>query len=64
MEFRIAAMAHVSDELIRLTATEAVARLKALAIPVDAAWVNQQEDHPFEHPYYWAAFILVGDGGR
>ena len=19
------------------------------------------EGHPFEHPYYWAAFILIGD---
>ena len=21
------------------------------------------EGHPFEHPYYWAAFILIGDPG-
>jgi CHAT domain-containing protein len=61
---KVAALGEAKRWLRGLRLQEAVARLKALAIPVDAAWVNQQEDHPFEHPYYWAAFILVGDGGR
>jgi CHAT domain-containing protein len=29
-------------------------------------WLRAYEDadgnHPFAHPFYWAAFILVGDG--
>jgi CHAT domain-containing protein len=32
---------------------DATPALKVLAGPSD--------DHPFVHPYYWAAFVLVGD---
>jgi CHAT domain-containing protein len=40
------------------TATEAISRGEVVAIkgkPVEAG------GHPFEHPKYWASFILVGD---
>jgi CHAT domain-containing protein len=29
--------------------------------PADAANPKLQTDRPFEHPYYWSAFILIGD---
>jgi CHAT domain-containing protein len=47
----------------KLEVKEVVSQLKSLGVPVDAAWAKQQPERPFEHPYYWAAFILVGDPG-
>ena len=39
----------------QLTTTAEALRLSQLAMMSDAY---------FSHPYYWAAFTLVGDGGR
>jgi CHAT domain-containing protein len=33
--------------------------LKVLPLPVDGG--RSREAKPFEHPRYWAAFILIGD---
>src|SRR6516225_1062422 len=75
MEFRIAAMAHVSDELIRLTATEAVARLKRGDITplelIDAAERRIAEVEPainalptlcFERAREHARRLMLGEG--
>jgi CHAT domain-containing protein len=37
-----------------------VSPLKPLAEPPKEA-VGQKGDKPFAHPYYWTAFILLGD---
>ena len=29
--------------------------------PLDASPPIPAQEHPFEAPYYWAAFILIGD---
>lgn len=39
---------------------------KRLALQEAKAWLRGYEDppghHPFTHPFYWAAFVLVGEG--
>jgi CHAT domain-containing protein len=57
------ALAEAKTWVKKLDAKEVVGQLKSLGVPVDAAWAKQQPERPFEHPYYWAAFILVGDPG-
>jgi len=45
--------------------SEGVARGKRLALPplevTPTPAVEAKEDHPFAHPYFWAAFVLIGD---
>ncbi len=31
--------------------------------PVKVETTGEATDHPYDHPYYWAAFILIGDPG-
>jgi CHAT domain-containing protein len=47
-----------------LEVDEVVRRLKAVGVKVTKEWADKQPDRPFEHPYYWAAFILIGDPGE
>ncbi|MBN2565902.1 MAG: CHAT domain-containing protein, partial [Candidatus Eisenbacteria bacterium] len=25
------------------------------------SYTDKQGNHPYEHPYYWSAFVLIGD---
>ena len=34
---------------------------EAVAAPAKAKKVELKGDRPFEHPFYWAAFTLLGD---
>jgi len=40
---------------------------KAAALSEAKAWLRSYEDEsgrrPYEHPYYWSAFVLIGDRG-
>ena len=58
------------DEATKLAAdlSGGAARSKGAAkrkevVPADTPSVppGPPDDHPFAHPYYWAAFVLVGD---
>jgi CHAT domain-containing protein len=57
------ALAEAKRWLKGLAQAEAVRRLKALGVPVSRAWISATGERPFEHPYFWAAFILIGDAG-
>jgi CHAT domain-containing protein len=60
---KVDALAEAKRWLRGLEREDVVQRLRDLGVPVDAAWVQNQPEHPFAHPYYWAAFILIGDPG-
>ncbi|MGW5070804.1 CHAT domain-containing protein [Streptomyces cyaneofuscatus] len=53
-----AALATSTDPLLRDAALEAEERQETLAAVVEG---SGDAGHPFQHPYYWAPFILVGD---
>ncbi|MGH7171331.1 MAG: CHAT domain-containing protein, partial [Gemmataceae bacterium] len=36
-------------------------RVQPLLPALPSAPVNAKEDRPYAHPYYWAAFVLIGD---
>jgi CHAT domain-containing protein/tetratricopeptide (TPR) repeat protein len=59
---KVEALGEARQWLRELSRDDAVTRLKALDIPADAS--KLAGDRPFEHPCYWAPFILVGDPGR
>jgi CHAT domain-containing protein len=60
---KVDALAEAKHWLKRLSREEVIQGLRELGVPADAAWVEQQPERPFAHPYYWAAFILIGDPG-
>ncbi len=60
---KVDALTEAKRWLKGLEREEVVQRLRKLGVPVDAAWVRDQPERPFAHPYYWAAFILIGDPG-
>ncbi|HYV34422.1 MAG TPA: CHAT domain-containing protein, partial [Gemmataceae bacterium] len=58
---KVQALSEARRWLRELTRAEALGRLKELGIAA-----NEKElvgEQPFEHPYFWAPFILVGDPG-
>jgi CHAT domain-containing protein len=56
------ALAEARNWLKSLGRQEALQRMKALGIPVEERKFPEG-DRPFEHPHYWAPFILIGDAG-
>ncbi len=72
---KAAALAEAKAWLRNLSREEAVKRAASLSkgvargkrpalpplvvVPIPAA--EAKEDRPFAHPYYWAAFVLMGD---
>jgi len=56
------ALAEAKRWLRGLSHDEAQRRLKALRVPVNADQLSGER--PFEHPHFWAAFVLIGDPGR
>jgi CHAT domain-containing protein len=61
---KLAALAEAKKWLRGLEVDEVVRRLKAVGVKVTKEWTDKQPDRPFEHPYFWAAFILIGDPGE
>ena len=37
------------------------AKARKLSEAVDAVSAGGDNERPYDHPYYWAAFVLVGD---
>ncbi len=72
---RAEALAEAKSWLRQLSRAQAEKRLAALvdgvprgergsikaALPTRKPEAPQAEDRPFAHPYYWAAFVLLGD---
>jgi CHAT domain-containing protein len=58
---KVEALAEARRWVKELTRQQALERLKTLGLAVqEKALVSER---PFEHPYYWAPFILIGDPG-
>lgn len=55
------ALAEAKHWLRGASRREVVDRLQALHVPFNTEQLAG--DRPFEHPHYWAAFVLVGDSG-
>jgi CHAT domain-containing protein len=56
------ALRDAKEWLRRLTSDEVQAELKLIARgDLRPEKGEPLAGHPFEHPYYWAAFILIGD---
>jgi CHAT domain-containing protein len=36
-------------------------KMQPLLPAVPAAGEKKENDRPYSHPYYWAAFVLIGD---
>jgi CHAT domain-containing protein len=51
------------EEALRVVAavTQGVARGKELLPPVPGVPDVKKDDRPYAHPYYWAAFVLIGE---
>ncbi len=60
---KLDALAEAKRWLKGLAREDVVRRLRDLGVAADAAWMRDQPERPFAHPYYWAAFILIGDPG-
>jgi CHAT domain-containing protein/Flp pilus assembly protein TadD len=61
---KAAALEEAKTWLRQLTAAEAARRRPRGEVEqVDAILPGPTDSRPYEHPYYWAAFILIGDPG-
>jgi CHAT domain-containing protein/tetratricopeptide (TPR) repeat protein len=61
---KAAALEEAKTWLRQLTAAEAARRRPRGEVEqVDAILSGPTDSRPYEHPYYWAAFILIGDPG-
>jgi CHAT domain-containing protein/tetratricopeptide (TPR) repeat protein len=58
---KVEALGEAQGWLRRLSRQEVIAHLQALMVPFQEAQLGGAE--PFEHPFFWAPFILVGDPG-
>jgi tetratricopeptide (TPR) repeat protein len=61
---KAAALAEAKDWLRGLTKSEAARlRPRGEVEPVEEILPDPAGGRPYEHPYYWAAFVLIGDPG-
>lgn len=59
---KVQALAEAKSWLRGLSREDVWRRLKELCLPFEAGQLSGER--PFEHPHYWAAFVLIGNPGE